>query len=343
MSGNEAPGRTTDDSSRRRFLGAVGVGSLGSLLAGCGESGDDPGGEGSPDDRAPVGGGQSDPFGDFDVIDGHVHLTARNAYGRETLDADGMIDWMDRYGIDQTVVLPLVSPTSFEVLSPTWWTNEQCAQYPDRLIPWGVVDPRIVVWGRDLLENRIETWVREGVRGFGEYKVNLPVDDSLMRNVYGICGQFDLPMVVHMDDVRATDEIGLPGLESMLQAYPNVDFIMHGPGWWANIDGDASQSEMGSYPSRPVGAPGAVERLLTDYGNVYASIDSGSGWNGLSRDVDYAQSLLEDHHEQIIFGTDKIYEGQDIGQFNLLDTFDLPDAAWRNIFSENLSDLMLPA
>ena len=343
------------DPSRRRFIGTVGGASLGGVLAGCGESppttgttesaesGLTPTMEGytaRTDTATSTDRDETSPFGDFEVVDGHVHILARRAYGRGTLVADEMVAWMDDHGIDRAVLLPLESPTSFEVLSPTWWNLDQAAAHPDRLIPFGVIDPRIVVWGRQLLEDRIATWVEEGARGFGEFKVNLPVDEKRMRIVYQNCGYHGLPIVVHMDDVRATDDPGLPGLELILHDYPHVDFIMHGPGWWANIDGTATRKDMGRYPDGEVTEPGAVERLLSDYDNVYASIDSGSGWNALSRDVEYAQSLLETHHEQIVYGTDKIYEGQEIGQFALMDTFDLPEAAWQNILSANLLDLL---
>jgi hypothetical protein len=41
-----------------------------------------------------------------------------------------------------------------------------------------------------------------------------------------------------MDNQRGTDVPGLPGLESVLKAFPGVSFIGHGPGFWASISGE---------------------------------------------------------------------------------------------------------
>ena len=53
-----------------------------------------------------------------------------------------------------------------------------------------------------------------------------------------------------------------PGLERVLKSFPNVDFIGHGPGFWASISGELTARDMGGYPVGPVKPGGALDRLF---------------------------------------------------------------------------------
>ncbi len=274
------------------------------------------------------------------LVDAHQHLVPQNTLGRDTLDADQLVSWMDDNGVDQGVVLPLDSPEAYPVTAPNWWVLEQCSQYPDRLIPFFTVDPRRTVYGRDTVDEQFQLHVDEGARGFGEFKPGLDVDDDRMHVIYELCAEYDLPILFHSDDKACLDDLEHSGLESVLASYPEVDFLGHGMGWWARISGDVTDDELGTYPDGPVEPGGAVPRLLSEYDNVYGELSGGSGWNALTRDEAFGQQFLETHSGQLIFGTDYLYPGQDVPNFGMFETFDLDDDAWADVRYRNLESVL---
>lgn len=283
---------------------------------------------------------ESDPprsFRDIEVIDVHTHASHEGSLGREPITPERMIEWMDENHIDQVVLLPEESPEG-SMRIPTWWVFEQVEQYPDRFIPFCMVDPRFAVYGEERVRDRIDRYVDRGARGFGEVKVGVAVDDERMQLLYDACGDYDLPLLFHLDDKSMYDEVGLPGLERMVAAYPDVDFIGHAPGWWAHIDPDVSQ--LGGYPDGEIRGDGRVDELLSTYDNMYADISASSGYNAITRDPEYGQQFLERHHEKLLFGTDYLVHGKAVKQFDLLDRFDLPREAWENIFHRNAERIL---
>src|SRR5204862_355744 len=86
------------------------------------------------------------------------------------------------------------------------------------------------------------------------------IDDPKMMAVYAACDDLKLPVLFHCDDIRGTDGAGLPGLGRVLSAFPDVDFIGHGPGFWASISGDVTTPGLGGYPKAKV-SPGAAPSL----------------------------------------------------------------------------------
>ena len=125
----------------------------------------------------------------------------------------------------------------------------------------------------------LNRYVEQGVKGFGEHKPGVPIDDAGSMELYAVCGELKLPVLFHLDEQRNTDEAGLPGLEKVLKAHPETTFIGHGPGWWASISGDMTTPDLGKYPTGPVAPGGAIDRLMDAYPNLYGelSADSGAG------------------------------------------------------------------
>lgn len=285
------------------------------------------------------GNGRDEALENIPLIDVHTHLVPVRAFGRAPFRADTAVKWMDEHGVDQIVLLPLESPTSWSFPIPSWWMLREAAKYPDRFIPFGSVPPLLIEqFGRETLERRIETYVEEGAQGIGELKTPMPVNDQRAQVVYEKCGTLDIPVLIHMDDVNLSDNIGLPKLEEMLKAFSDTNFIAHGPGWWSQISRDPKQ--FGGYPQGPVKPGGPIPQLLSEYDNMYADISAGSGWNALTRDLEFTQSFLNRFHEQIIFGTDKLSASQFVDQFNLFELFHLSRKKWENIRYENIVRLL---
>ena len=283
-----------------------------------------------------------DDLDDVKLIDAHTHLVPEPVpyLNRDPLYADDLVDWMDNAGVDEAVVLALDSPEAYPVMAPSPWIAEQCEQYPDRLIPFFTVDPRTGVYGLDALEDHFQRHVGQGSKGFGEFKPGLEIGDSRMDPIYELCSAYDLPILFHSDDKAFMDDTDHSQLEAVLQSYPDVDFLGHGMGWWARISGDVSEHELGGYPTGPVDDEGAVPRLLSEYDNMYGELSGGSGWNALTRDHEFGQAFLDEHADQIIFGTDYLFPGHDVPHFQLFSQFELDEDAWRDIRYRNIESVL---
>ncbi|EMA35656.1 amidohydrolase family protein [Halobiforma nitratireducens] len=332
--------------SRRRFLADTGTAS-GLALGGAagtvdargssgGSSGTDPGPESaaSPD--------QADDVADLPLIDAHTHLLPTGTLGRDPFSVDELVAWLDDNGVDRAVVHPLESPESYPVQTPSWWVLDEVDAASDRLVPFCTIDPRTLVYEDDFgaVTERLERYVDRGARGFGELKAGLPIDDRQLETLYERCADHELPILFHTDEKAMVDEVGLPNLEDVVASYPEVEFIAHAHAWWAHISADVESDDRGSYPSGPIEPGGRIPELLAEYDNLYGDISARSGWNALARDEEYAQSFLEEHHEQLVFGTDSLSPDQQIPHFDLFERFDLPLEAWADVRYRTLESVL---
>lgn len=277
------------------------------------------------------------------LIDAHAHVGQVRQYDLP-VTPERMIEYMDAYGVDKTVLFPLESPEASAYYITTRDVLDAANRYPDRFIPFCSIDPRAHPYyddRRTRFVDAIEEYVARGARGFGELKCGLPVDDEQMQRLYGICEDEGLPILMHIDTVNCPDEVGLPKLERMLDSYPGADFILHAPGWWSHISADVTPEQLGEYPTGPVEPGGRCDELLATYDNLYADFSMSSGFKALTRDEAYGQAFLERHHDSLLFGTDYLYPGQTLPQFGFFELFDLPDAAWENICYRNVESLLL--
>jgi predicted TIM-barrel fold metal-dependent hydrolase len=186
----------------------------------------------------------------------------------------------------------------------------------------------------------IKDYVDQGAKGFGEHKAGLPIDDPRMMDLYEVCAGFKLPVLFHMDNLRGLDRPGLPGLEHVLKAFPTVNFLGHGPGFWASISGDMGANDFGAYPKGPVKPGGALDRLFDAYPNLWGDLSAGSGAGALSRDLAFGQAFLIRRADRLLFGTDYLKPGQVVPQFEVLASLELPGEVRANIERENARKLL---
>jgi len=170
------------------------------------------------------------------LFDIHVHL-AHAWYGTErgTLTAEMLIRWMDVHNIEQAAVLPLVSPEAFWYPISTDSVIKESREYSDRLIPFCGIDPRTLathLTTQVQVVDMLKRYQDAGVRGFGEHKALLPIDDPLNMKLYAACEEVGFPVLFHLDNRANMDKPGLPGLEKILRTYPDLRMIGHGKGWW---------------------------------------------------------------------------------------------------------------
>ncbi|AFZ73366.1 amidohydrolase family protein [Natronobacterium gregoryi] len=332
------PSADRSNATRRQFL--VGTGNAG-VLGVAVPADSTAAGESTTREPAPSTDDTND-VDDLPLIDAHTHLIPTETLDRDPFSVDELVSWMDDNGVDRAVVLALDSPESYPVQAPSWWVLEEVAAYPDRLLPFCTVDPRTLVYEDDFgaVTALLEAHVDRGARGFGELKAGLPIDDERLETIYELCADYGLPILFHTDEKAMMDEVGLPRLEDVVASYPTVDLLAHAHAWWAHISADVDADDRGAYPSGPIDSGGRVPELLSEYDNLYGDISARSGWNALTRDEEFAQSFLEDHHEQLVFGTDSLSPDQEIPQFDLFDRFDLDLEAWADIRYRNLEGVL---
>ncbi|MDA1016910.1 MAG: amidohydrolase family protein [Planctomycetota bacterium] len=274
-------------------------------------------------------------------IDVHTHIgTTWN--GNKELTPEGLLEWMDEHDVEKSVLLPLTSPESSSFLLLTEPALQAAKKYPDRFVAFCSIDPRTsVVGGRKGFLDVIKRYVDQGAKGFGEHKVGLNFDDPLMMQVYDVCEELKIPLLFHMDNERGKDQPGLPRLEHALATFPKLNFIGHGPGWWASISGGLDQAALGGYAKGKVLPDGAIDRLMAMYPNIYGDLSAGSGSNSISRDTEFGREFMIRRQDRLMFGTDYLQPGQPVPQFEVFDSLDLPKATQDKIFRGNATRIIL--
>lgn len=274
-------------------------------------------------------------------FDMHTHL-GQTWNSTQVLTAEVLLRWMDAHDISQAVVLPLINPESSSYPITSQFVLSETKPFRDRLIPFCSVDPRTSYrGGHQGLVDMLNLYKDAGAKGFGEHKPGIAFDDPRNMKTFAACGEVGLPVVFHLDNQRNTDVPGLPGLERVLQANPKTIFVGHGPGWWASISGDVTQSELGGYPKGKTATGGAIDRLMEKYPNIYGEFSAGSGANSISRDLDFGREFLIRRQDRIMFGTDFLAPGQAVPQFELFEnTLELPPEVQAKIFRENARKLL---
>jgi predicted TIM-barrel fold metal-dependent hydrolase len=241
-------------------------------------------------------------------LDIHGHIGRVLPDRREFIDVTNLIAKMDAWGIDVTCILPLSeTPEGGYLECGTEEVIAACSRYPDRLIPFCLIDPRYGNCATTDFSHLLEEYRARGCKGLGELLPKLDFDDPRCLNLYRQAARFDLPVLFDMQDrpngYGLRDDFGLPKLERALQTCPDTVFIGHGPTFWAEISGEVPASRS-SYPPGPVKPGGAVPRLLRQYANLWADTSAGSGHNAFTRDPNFGVEFLDEFQDKLIFGTD---------------------------------------
>src|SRR4051812_41109918 len=120
-------------------------------------------------------------------VDVHTHL-GQTWNTTQPLTAEELLRWMDAHRIAQAVVLPLVSPESSSFPLSTDFVLAQTKPFRDRLIPFCSVDPRTSYTGGQMgLVDMLKRYIDAGVKGFGEHKPGVAIDDARNMKLYEAC------------------------------------------------------------------------------------------------------------------------------------------------------------
>ena len=276
------------------------------------------------------------------MIDMHTHIGEILSWspyliGKVYSDLNDLLKYMDSVGIDIAVLLAV--PGYIETDGEIFLSDrvlKAALKYPDRLIPFCVVDPRTQSSIR-----KMRKYFRRGCRGIGEYKVKLYIDDKRALRLYELAAEKEVPILIHMDNTFNPD---IYRFEKILDNYKETIFIMHGPGWWKHISGDAGKNV---YPKGNIKPGGKMLKILRKYRNVYADISAFSGLNALSRDKNFSRKFLENFQNQILYGTDFPCLASDGSQFgpnkkhlNLLKNLGLSKTVFEKIVFKNAEKIL---
>lgn len=283
---------------------------------------------------------QENAYPEGKYVDIHTHIG--EGWGlRPGLTADMLLAWMDQHDIAQAVVLPLVSPESWDHPITSGFVLRETEAHRDRLIPFCCIDPRQTNLGEfKNIVGLLQRYKDAGVRGFGEYKPGVAMDDPRSMDLFRACAEVGLPILFHLDRQRNVDDPGLPKLSAVLDAIPDGTFIGHATGFWSSISGDATERGLAGYPEGKVTPGGALDVLFDRHPNIYGDLSAGSGANALMRDLEFGREFVIRRADRLLFGTDYLGPGQQVPQLSLFDAMELPEDVQAKVYRDNARTLL---
>ncbi len=235
---------------------------------------------------------------------------------------DRFISNMDAHDIERTWLLSWIAPE--DEYTPAYNSQmtplengpipfERCLSYveraPERFVLGYAPDPR-----RPDAVDRLRAGVEiYGVRVYGELKLRVRYDNPDVLRVFHACGEFGLPVVVHLDYEFDTGSAyprpnwwyggGIEAFDNAVRACPETIFIGHAPGFWSHISADGEHDKQ-SYPAGPVVPGGKVPQMFRDHPNLYADLSAGSARNALSRDMAFAKDFVLEFSDRLLYARD---------------------------------------
>jgi uncharacterized protein len=271
-------------------------------------------------------------------IDIHVHI-GKVLLSRPGISVRYLLNWMDEMEIEKVCVMAVENPEEIDYYVTTDRVIRSCRLHQDRLIPFCNVDPRRGEPGKFDPYSIIARYKDRGAKGFGEMLAGLWIDDPRQMKIYEACEKLKLPVLIHIDNFRNLDEIGLPRLERVLQSFPGVNFITHALHWWSEISADVKEEDRGCYPTGQIIKGGRVEELLQTYDNLFADLSADSGTNALTRDPSFTPGFLTRNQDKLLFGTDLVYKGQKKIIHEVLDSSGVDTAVLEKIYYLNAKNM----
>ncbi len=249
-------------------------------------------------------------------IDMHVHVIddAEGALLRTTGDTfctpAEILEIYESIGVERGVILTAMSPECADERN----TNREIYQIvkndPAHFSWFCGIDPRFYTNSTQTDFSAILNHYKAlGAKGVAELTCNLYFDDPLLMNLFSHCEKCEMPVTIHIGslgggDYGVVDELGLPRLEKVLKAFPNLQIIGHSQKFWSEISADVTEENRGGAPGGKVVLGGRVPELLRKYKNLTADLSAGSGFNAMRRDPEFSYGFLEEFSDQLYFATD---------------------------------------
>ena len=236
-----------------------------------------------------------------ELIDIHQHV---NFHGRNN---EAFVRHQEAMGATLSVLLPAGSMTqglsthlgkSNGLAARIFGTEASarlCSEYPGRFVYFANEVPDL-----DTARTEIEKWLKKDARGIGEQKFALDCDSAPLLKIYEVARDYSVPVLIHFQE--GSYNMAFDRFHKVLEKFPTVNFIGHGPSWWGFISADHDPKVM--YPKGPVQPGGLMDKYLADYPNMFGDLSAGSGLNALTRDEAHGAAFLDRHVGKICLGTD---------------------------------------
>ncbi len=220
----------------------------------------------------------------------------------------------------------------------------------EKYVPFCNLDPRAMNnTPTSKLEYLLDHFKGLGCKGLGEVLPRMEFDDPMMMNLYRAAEKTGLPVLFDMNSSPKRsyglfDEPGLKKLRHALETYPDLIFIGHGPGFWAEFGTLRAPEDRFGYPKYPIDGEGMIPKLMREYKNLYVDLSAGSGLIAVSRDLEYTQKFFEEFSDRIMYGTDICFADDEPGQSeflnNMLDSGHITERVYDLIARENAKRLL---
>lgn len=252
------------------------------------------------------------------IIDIHAHVFAwpkrinRNAK-TPFMSMQEQIAVMDAQGVDKACILPLNNPETPTEPQSMGEILYICEQYPGRFIPFFNLDPRIPrrpdLITVDDFSSTLDQCKALGFKGIGEVTARIPWDDPSLLKLLAACEKTGFPFTFHtitaeVDSYGLIDDIGFPRFEKVLKRFPNLVFLGHSPGFWSEISGELTPETKNGYPKGPVKPGGRLIELFRTYPGLHGDLSAGSGFNALTRDLEFGYAFIEEFQDRLLLGLD---------------------------------------
>ena len=134
------------------------------------------------------------------------------------------------------------------------------------------------------------------------------IDDKRMLTMLDQCAKKKFPVTIHFGKLGTgcgvADDIGLVRLERVMEEFPDLCIFAHAQSFWSEMGGDVCEETRHGYPTGPIKEEGRIAKLLRKFPNLICDISAGSGYNALTRDLEYSYKFIDEFYEQIVFATD---------------------------------------
>ena len=239
-------------------------------------------------------------------IDIHAHVVPKSIQTRlDFLNEDELFRIYDELRVEKSVILPFLRTGKSAVDASNENAMLAVQAYPERFARFVSVE---------LIDNDIDLYFflkaqkDNGAVGVGEITSNIYFDDSRVDNLLSACEKLDMPVLAHISPALGkgyglVDDLGLPRLEKILQAHPNLKFIGHSKPFWSEIAILRSEEERSQAISGKI-KEGRLPYLLRKYGNLYCDLSAGSGANAMMRDREYTIEFMNEFQDRLLYGTD---------------------------------------
>ncbi len=255
----------------------------------------------------------------------------------------------DQLGIDRAALMVLANAEEY-VPQSVGEVIDIAAASNGRFVPFCSVDPRLLGNNASApLDLLLEHFKKLGCCGIGEVLPRMDFDDPKMCNLYRCSEKVGLPLLFDMNSSPRRsyglyDDVGLVRLRRCLEGYPDLIFVGHGPGFWAEFGTLRAPEDRFGYITYPIDGEGQIPKLMRIYPNLWIDLSAGSGYTAISRDVDYTLAFFQEFSDRIMFGTDICFADQIPEQVAFLnglhESGKLDDALFEKIAYKNAERLL---